>query len=140
MNSRAVAVRIIACSDRNDRPERPAKTSGVPGFPGNYEIVLTMTAAAGPEPGFFQETALDRPLTMDKQQHPARMRADCRRIMDRAADAVNAAPAGNVIGGSEMEVKDLMAEWRCKAFETAVHMRKRRSPPSRSPPWPRLPN
>jgi len=62
-------------------------------------------------------------LTMDKQEYVSRMQAECRRIMEQVADVVNHAPTGNVIGSSEMEVRDLMAELRQKAFETAVQMR-----------------
>jgi hypothetical protein len=43
--------------------------------------------------------------------------------LEEVADAVNAAPTGNVISGSEMQVRDLMAEFRRKAFEAAVQMR-----------------
>jgi hypothetical protein len=60
---------------------------------------------------------------MDKQAYVSRMQAECRRIMERIADEVNAAPTGNVISGSEMQVRDLMAELRRKAFEMAVQMR-----------------
>jgi hypothetical protein len=60
---------------------------------------------------------------MDKQEYVTRMQAECRRIMEQVADAVNEAPAGNVISGAEMQVRDLMAELRQKAFETAVQMR-----------------
>ena len=66
---------------------------------------------------------MDRLLTLDKQEYLSRMQAECRRIMDRVADAVNAAPTGNVISGSEMQVRDLMAELRRRAFEMAVQMR-----------------
>src|SRR5271169_5643596 len=66
---------------------------------------------------------MERLLTMDKQEYVARMQTECRRIMEQVADAVNAAPTGNVISGSEMQVRDLMAEFRRKAFETAVQMR-----------------
>jgi hypothetical protein len=66
---------------------------------------------------------MDRLLTMDKQEYVSRMQAECRRIMEQVADAVNAALTGNVISGSEMQVRDLMAELRCKAFEMAVQMR-----------------
>jgi hypothetical protein len=66
---------------------------------------------------------MDRLLAMDKQAYLSRMQAECRRIMEQVADAVNDAPTGNVISGSEMRVRDLMAELRCKAFETAVQMR-----------------
>jgi hypothetical protein len=66
---------------------------------------------------------MDRLLTMDKQEYVSRMQAECRRIMEQIADTVNAAPTGNVISGSEMQVRDLMAELRCSAFEMAVQMR-----------------
>jgi hypothetical protein len=66
---------------------------------------------------------MERLLTMDKQEYVSRMQAECRRIMEQIAEAVNNAPTGNVISGSEMQVRDLMAELRHKAFETAVQMR-----------------
>lgn len=66
---------------------------------------------------------MERLLTMDKQAYVSRMQAECRRIMEQVADAVNNAPTGNVISGSEMQVRDLMAELRQKVFETAVQMR-----------------
>lgn len=66
---------------------------------------------------------MDRLLTMDKGEYVLRMQAECRRIMEQIADAVNAAPTGNVINCSEMQVRDLMAELRCTAFEVAVQMR-----------------
>jgi hypothetical protein len=66
---------------------------------------------------------MDRLLTMDEQEYVCRMQVECRRVMEEIARAVNAAPTGNVISGSEMQVRDLMAELRRKAFETAVQMR-----------------
>ena len=66
---------------------------------------------------------MERLLAMDKQEYVSRMQAECRRIMEQVADAVNAAPTGNVISGSEMQVRDLMAELRRRAFEMAVQMR-----------------
>jgi hypothetical protein len=66
---------------------------------------------------------MERLLTMDKQEYWVRMQAECRRIMGEVADAVNSAPTGNVISGSEMRVRDLMAELRRNAFEMAVQMR-----------------
>lgn len=76
---------------------------------------------------------MDRLLMLDKQEFVTRMQLECRRIMEQVADAVNAAPTGNVISGSEMQVRDLMAEFRCKAFETAVQMRIDSSESSFSP-------
>ena len=62
-------------------------------------------------------------LDDEQQEYVSRMQAECRRIMEQVADAVNAAPTGNVISGSEMQVRDLMAELRHRAFEMAVQMR-----------------
>ena len=61
--------------------------------------------------------------TMDKDTYVARMQEECRRIMEQIAQAINDAPTGNVISGSEMQVRDLMAELRQKAFELGVQMR-----------------
>jgi hypothetical protein len=61
--------------------------------------------------------------TMDKAAYVAQMQEECRRIMEQIADAINNAPTGNVISGSEMEVRDLMAQLRQKAFELGVQMR-----------------
>ena len=66
---------------------------------------------------------MDRLLSLDKQQFADRMQEECRRMMDQVADAVNAAPSGNVVSGSEMQVRDLLDEFRRKAFEAAVQMR-----------------
>jgi hypothetical protein len=66
---------------------------------------------------------MDELKAMDKQAYLAQMQAECRRIMERIADAVNHAPTGNVISGSEMQVRDLMEELRQKSFELAVQMR-----------------
>lgn len=66
---------------------------------------------------------MDRLLKMDKEQFACRMQADIRRILDQVAEAVNAAPQGHVISGSEVPVRDLMAELRQKVFQTAVQMR-----------------
>ena len=60
---------------------------------------------------------------LDKQAYMEQMQQEFRRIMEQVADAVNNAPTGNVIGGSEMQVRDFMAELRQKAYETAVQMR-----------------
>ena len=66
---------------------------------------------------------MERLLTMDKQEYVLRMQAECRRILEQVADAVNHAPTGNVISGSEMQVRDLMAELRRRVFEQALQMR-----------------
>jgi hypothetical protein len=66
---------------------------------------------------------MERLLVVEEKAFAARMQAECRRIMEGVMKAVNNAPTGNVIGGSEMQVRDLMADLRRVAFETAVQMR-----------------
>ncbi|HEY4329025.1 MAG TPA: hypothetical protein VGN88_04755 [Phycisphaerae bacterium] len=66
---------------------------------------------------------MERLSTMDKAEYVRRMQAECRRVMEQIAEAVNSAPTGNVISGSEMQVRDLMEELRQKAFELSVQMR-----------------
>jgi len=66
---------------------------------------------------------MDRLLTMDKEQFIADMQAEVRRLLGDVADAVNNAPDGNVINGSEMQVRDAMVELQQRAFEKAVQMR-----------------
>ena len=66
---------------------------------------------------------MERLLRMDTDEFINGMQADFRRIMGRIADAVNNAADGHVINGSEIEVRDLMAELRQTAFEKAVQMR-----------------
>ena len=46
---------------------------------------------------------MDRLLTMDKEQFVARMQAEVRQTLEQIADAVNDAPTGRVISGSETE-------------------------------------
>jgi hypothetical protein len=66
---------------------------------------------------------MDRLLTMDKEQFISQMQAEIRDVLSRVADAVNGASTGNVINGSEMAVREAMAEFRQRAFEKAVQMR-----------------
>jgi hypothetical protein len=60
---------------------------------------------------------------MDKDEYIRQMRQEVERILGQVADAVNDAPDGNVINGSEMQVRDLMGELRKTAYEKAVQMR-----------------
>lgn len=66
---------------------------------------------------------MDRLLRMDKEEYLREMRQEVDRILRRVADAVNDAPDGNVINGSEMQVRDLMGELRKAAYEKALQMR-----------------
>lgn len=66
---------------------------------------------------------MDRLVRMDVDQFVAAMRPEMERVMRQVAEAVNNAPDGRVISGSEIAVRDALGELRQKAFETAVQMR-----------------
>lgn len=66
---------------------------------------------------------MDGLLRMDKEEYIRQMRQEMDRILGQVADAVNNAPDGNVISGSEMQVRDAMNDLRRIAFEKAVQMR-----------------
>ncbi|MFI5379002.1 MAG: hypothetical protein ACHRHE_06885, partial [Tepidisphaerales bacterium] len=77
---------------------------------------------------------MDRLLTMDKQRFVAEMQAEVARTLEQVAEAVNNAPTGNLISGSEGAVRDLMGELRRRVFEKAVQMRIDSTESSFSPP------
>ncbi len=52
-----------------------------------------------------------------------RMREDFEATMLKVAAAVNDAPDGHLIDGSEEQVRDLLGEFRRRAFQTAAQMR-----------------
>jgi hypothetical protein len=66
---------------------------------------------------------MDRLSKMDRDELVRRMREDFERTMLKVADAVNAAPDGHLIDGSEEQVRDLLGDFRRRAFETAAQMR-----------------
>ena len=51
------------------------------------------------------------------------MRGITEELLRGVATAVNEAPNGAWINGSEMEVRDLLGDFRRKAYETALQMR-----------------
>ncbi len=66
---------------------------------------------------------MDRLAKLDRDELIARMRADFERTMRQVAQAVNNAPDGHLIDGSEEQVRDVLGEFRRRAFETAAQMR-----------------
>lgn len=51
------------------------------------------------------------------------MREKVEEVLGRVADAINGAPPGQIISGSEEKVRDLFADLRQQAFETGLQMR-----------------
>ncbi len=52
-----------------------------------------------------------------------RMRASMEQMLGRVADAVNEAPPGQIITGSEEQVRDVFADFQSQAYEAALQMR-----------------
>lgn len=66
---------------------------------------------------------MDRLAKLDRDELIARMRSDFEGTMRQVAEAVNDAPDGHLIDGSEEQVRDLLGEFRRRTFETAAQMR-----------------
>lgn len=76
---------------------------------------------------------MDRLPSLDKAAFIEKMRSEVERVLSGVAEAVNAAPTGQVITASEEQVRDLMAEFRRTVYETAVQMRVEEGDKSFSP-------
>src|SRR3954468_10982812 len=66
---------------------------------------------------------MERLLRMSEEQFVESMLPEVRRVLRAVAAAVNDAPDGRVIDGSEMRVRDLMGDLRTRVFEAALQMR-----------------
>lgn len=66
---------------------------------------------------------MDRLPELSADELIARTRGQFEQLMRKVAAAVNAAPMGRVINGSEEQVRDLLGEFRRGVYETALQMR-----------------
>jgi hypothetical protein len=60
---------------------------------------------------------------LSRDEFIAQMREKMEDALGKVADAINEAPPGHVISGSEEQVRDLFADLRQQAFETGLQMR-----------------
>jgi hypothetical protein len=60
---------------------------------------------------------------MSREEYLAVMRQKMEALLGQVADAINNAPDGYLIAGSEEEVRDLFADARQQAFELGLQMR-----------------
>ena len=76
-------------------------------------------------------------VQLSRDEYIRQMRREIEETLGRVADAVNEAPPGRIIAGSEEQVRDVFADLRKHAFETALQMRldaaEAASPPSEGP-------
>lgn len=66
---------------------------------------------------------MDGLAKIDRDELVRRMRQDFEKTMREVADAVNDAPDGHLIDGSEERVRDLLGEFRRRSFQAAAQMR-----------------
>lgn len=66
---------------------------------------------------------MDRQVQLSTEQFIEQMRGEFEQTMRRVADAVNQAPDGQWINGSEVQVLEAMTEFRRKTYQTALQMR-----------------
>jgi len=60
---------------------------------------------------------------VSREEYANQMKAEMEAYLASVVDAVNEAPEGAWIAGSEEQVRDLSAEFRRRVFEKAVQMR-----------------
>ena len=60
---------------------------------------------------------------MSREEYLVVMREKMEAMLGQIADAINDAPEGYLIAGSEEKVRDLFAEMRQQAFELGLQMR-----------------
>ena len=62
-------------------------------------------------------------VKLSRDEYIRQMRRQIEETLGQVADAVNEAPPGQVIAGSEEPVRDTFADLRREAYEMAVQMR-----------------
>lgn len=60
---------------------------------------------------------------LDRVAYIALMREQMEAMLGQVADAINTAPDGEIIAGSECQVRDLFGTLRQKAYEVGLQMR-----------------
>jgi hypothetical protein len=72
---------------------------------------------------FREHLAVESTPKLSRDEFLAQMRAKMEETLRRVADAINEAPPGHIISGSEEQVRDLFADLRQQAFEQGLQMR-----------------
>jgi hypothetical protein len=60
---------------------------------------------------------------MSREEFIGQLRKKMEEALGRVADAINEAPPGQIISGSEEQVRDVFADLRQQAFEMGLQMR-----------------
>jgi hypothetical protein len=71
----------------------------------------------------LRRRAMDRLAQVRKEQLAEALEAEYRAYMGRVMEAVNAAPDGRLIEASEVEVNDLMNQFKERVYQAALQAR-----------------
>jgi hypothetical protein len=86
---------------------------------------------------FTGELAMESTPKLSRDEYLRQMRQELEQVLGQVADAINEAPPGKIISGSEEKVRDLFADLRQRAFEKGLQMRMNAAeaafPPSTGP-------
>ena len=77
----------------------------------------------GKELFLWEVLAMESTPKLSSDEFIKRLRETMEEALGRVADAINQAPPGQIIAGSEEQVRDLFADLRQQAFETGLQMR-----------------
>src|SRR5262245_41012614 len=72
---------------------------------------------------FGEILAMPSEPKLSRDEFVNQMRETMEAMLGKVADAINEAPPGPIISGSEEQVRDLFAELRRQAFEMGLQMR-----------------
>jgi hypothetical protein len=71
----------------------------------------------------LEDLAMESTPELSRDEYLKQLRQDVEETLGKVADAINDAPPGRIISGSEEKVRDLFAELRQRAFEKGLQMR-----------------
>jgi hypothetical protein len=90
---------------------------------GGRPVPLIVCAAPSVFDPSRQETGVDPQSQLSPDALLERLRSQLEQVLRGVADAVNQAPPGQIINASEEKVRDLFADFRQLAYQTALQMR-----------------
>ncbi len=101
------------------------KGSGMRWDADNAEAVMALEALtqSGKRPFPKEDLAMESKPTLSRDEYIEQMRQEMEEMLGKVADAINEAPAGYVISGSEEKVRNLFADLRRRAYEKGLQMR-----------------
>jgi hypothetical protein len=125
--------RASGLRDSRDRPTGCRREGGSPlaqglrtDFAWVWQIFLARTLTINQDrqgPSLWEYLAMESTPKLSRDEFIERMREKMEAMLGQVADAINEAPPGQIIAGSEEQVRDLFADLRQQAFETGLQMR-----------------